>query len=238
MVKARQGTRILKLPPCKADRATTDLQALSRLDPSNRQVKSLLQLSTHVRPPSVLHWFYLTHFQPYSKEEPAWYRTPLEIWDRIALYIPRYHLRTWLFVSQSHRDIAQRHIFSAVDLHLGEDQEHRNRALDFFDRVKEDSTFAKKIKRLRLHWSYEEGDTFDLVARELCSPSRWDTPLIFESGMFRSALPEFTSLREFQWIGYPELRAEMVQAVFAHHPNIQSLGLMYARTSLTRSSSG
>jgi len=91
----------------------------------------------------------------------------LEIWDRVASYIPRYHLRTWLFVSAFHRDITQRRIFSTVDLHLGEDQEHRNRALDFFDRIKEDPVFAKKIKRLRLHWSYEEGDTFDLVSREL-----------------------------------------------------------------------
>ena len=49
--------------------------------------------------------------------------------------------------------------------------------------------------------------------------------------MFRTALPDFVSLREFQWIGYPELRAEMVQAVFTHHPNIQSLGLMYAHPS-------
>ncbi|KAF9646163.1 hypothetical protein BDM02DRAFT_296674 [Thelephora ganbajun] len=174
-------------------KAQQDIQALSRLDPSNRQVKSLLQLNK----------------QSYFRGETACHRTPLEIWDRVASYIPRYYLRTWLFVSAFHRDIAQRHIFSAVDLHLGEDQEHRNRALDFFDRVKEDSTFAKKIKRLRLHWSYEEGDMFDLVAR-----------------IFRTALPEFTSLREFQWIGYPELRAEMVQEVFIHHQNIQSLGLI------------
>jgi hypothetical protein len=154
----------------------------------------------------------------------------LEIWDRVASYIPRYYLRTWLSVSAFHRDIAQRHIFSAVDLHLGEDHEHRNRALDFFDRVKEDSAFAKKIKRLRLHWSYEEGDTFDLVARELCLLSRCGSPLSFKSGIFRTVLPEFTSLREFQWIGYPELRAEMVQAVFVCHPNLRSLGLMYACT--------
>ena len=37
----------------EADRGTVDLRALSRLDPSNRQVKSLLQLSKQVRlPPS------------------------------------------------------------------------------------------------------------------------------------------------------------------------------------------
>ena len=160
----------------------------------------------------------------------------MEIWDRVASYTPRYYLRTWLFVSAFYRDIAQRHVFSAVDLHLGEDQEHRNRALDFFDRIKEDSAFAKKVKRLRLHWSYEEGDTFDLVARELYSLSCYDPSLSFKSGIFRTVLPEFTSLREFQWIGYPELRAEMVQAIFMHHPNLQSLGLMYERTQFTRSS--
>jgi hypothetical protein len=161
-------------------------------------------------------------------EEPVWHRVPLEIWDRVASYIPRYHLRTWLFVSAFYRDIAQRRIFSTVDLHLGEDQEHRNRALDFFDRIKEDPTFAKKIKRLRLHWSYEEGDTFDLMTREPRSLWYWIPLLSFKSGIFRTVLPEFSSLREFQWIGYPELRAEMVQAIFMHHPNIQSLGLMYA----------
>ena len=144
------------------------------------------------------------------------------------MYIPRYHLRTWLFVSPFYRGVAQRHLFSTVDLHLGEDQEHRNRALDFFDRVREDSTFSKKIKRLRLHWSYEEGDTFDLMARGLPLLPCCNALLISVSGIFRTVLPEFTSLREFQWIGYPELRADMVQAVFTHHPNIQSLGLMYA----------
>lgn len=153
----------------------------------------------------------------------------MEIWDRVASYTPRYYLRTWLFLSAFHRDIAQRHIFSTIDLHLGEDQEHRNRALDFFDRIKEDPAFAKKIKRLRLHWSYEEGDTFDLVAREPCLSLRCHRFLNFKLGIFRTALPEFTSLREFQWIGYPELRSDMVQAVFTHHPNLQSLGLMYVR---------
>ncbi len=44
--------------------------------------------------------------------------------------------------------------------------------------------------------------------------------------MFRSALPAFNSLREFEWIGYPELRAEMVQAVLETHPKLQSLGLI------------
>jgi hypothetical protein len=45
-------------------------------------------------------------------------------------------------------------------------------------------------------------------------------------GLFRTALPAFTALREFEWIGYPEMRADMVQAVLASHPNLQSLGLV------------
>lgn len=36
-------------------------------------------------------------------DEPASHRAPPEIWDRIANFIPRYHLRTWLFVSAFHR---------------------------------------------------------------------------------------------------------------------------------------
>ena len=49
MGKAQQGTGILE-PPSGADRRNADFQALSRLDPSNRQLKSLLQLSKQVGP--------------------------------------------------------------------------------------------------------------------------------------------------------------------------------------------
>jgi hypothetical protein len=45
-------------------------------------------------------------------------------------------------------------------------------------------------------------------------------------GLFRTALPSFKALRELEWIGYPEMRADMVQAVLASHPHLQSLGLM------------
>ena len=45
-----------------------------------------------------------------------------------------------------------------------------------------------------------------------------------------------TSVREFRWIKYPALRADVVQAVFKHHLNTRSLGLMYAFTSFARSS--
>ena len=74
------------------------------------------------------------------------------------------------------------------------------------------------------------------MARELYFLLRDGLVLTFRLGIFRTVLPEFSSLREFQWIGYPELRAEMVQAIFTHHPNIQSLGLMYARTPFIYSS--
>jgi hypothetical protein len=45
-------------------------------------------------------------------------------------------------------------------------------------------------------------------------------------GIFRTALPEFKALRDFEWIGYPEMRADMVQAVLATHSHLHSLGLM------------
>ena len=46
-------------------------------------------------------------------------------------------------------------------------------------------------------------------------------------GIFRVALPEFKALKDFEWIGYPELKADMVQSVLNSHPNLQSLGLVY-----------
>lgn len=48
------------------------------------------------------------------------------------------------------------------------------------------------------------------------------------SGIFKTALPEFKELRDFEWIGYPEMRADMVQAVLASHKHLHGLGLMYA----------
>ena len=45
-------------------------------------------------------------------------------------------------------------------------------------------------------------------------------------GLFREALPAFTALEEFEWIGYPELRDENVKEMLQSHPNLQSLGLM------------
>ena len=107
-----------------------------------------------------------TEHQIHFKNEPAPLRAPPEIWQLIAYYIPRYHLRTWLFVSSFHRDIAVEIIFYTVDLYFGEDTENVNRSLDVCDRVKSDSGFASRIKTLRLHWSYLEGDMLDLMARK------------------------------------------------------------------------
>lgn len=161
-------------------------------------------------------------------DEPASQRAPPEIWERIALHIPRYHLRTWLFVSAFHRDIAVRHIFHTIDLYFGEDppNENTNRGLDIFDRAKSDPIFASRVKSLRVHWAYEEGDTLDLVSREFILSDPAFNKLISSQGIFRTALPEFKALRDFEWIGYPEMRAEMVQAVFESHSQLHGLGLM------------
>jgi hypothetical protein len=45
-------------------------------------------------------------------------------------------------------------------------------------------------------------------------------------GLFRDSIPTFTSLREFEWIGYPEMQSEMVEALYKSHPRLQSIGLM------------
>ena len=105
-------------------------------------------------------------------DEPASQRAPPEIWERIARFIPRYHLRSWLFVSAFHRDIAVRLIFHTIDLYFGEDQD-LNRGLDIFDRVKADQGFARRVKALRLHWAYEENDMFDLMTSKCLYARSW-----------------------------------------------------------------
>ncbi|KAF8182895.1 hypothetical protein BJ912DRAFT_977037 [Pholiota molesta] len=131
-------------------KAQEDFQAVLKLDPSNREIQHHLRRK-------------VIHFS----NEPASQRAPLEIWERIASYTPRYHLRTWLSISPFHRDIAVRHIFHTVDEYLA-----------------------------------------------------------FYSGIFKTALPEFKELRDFEWIGYPEMRADMVQAVLASHKHLHGLGLI------------
>ncbi|KAI0041668.1 hypothetical protein FA95DRAFT_1565151 [Auriscalpium vulgare] len=173
--------------------AENDLQAAATLDPSNRDARHI-----HRR------------YQPMRFPElPASQRAPPEIWDRIAGFIPRYFLRTWLFVSSFYRDIALRNIFRTVDLYLGEDQENMHRSMDVFDRVKSDPAFARHILSLRVHWAYEGGDVLDLMSR-----------------IFRTVLPEFKALREFEWIGYPELQADMVQVLLRSHSKLDRLGLV------------
>ena len=100
---------------------------------------------------------------------PVLRRVPAEIWENIAKFIPRYFLRTWLFVSSFYRDIAARVIFRTVDLYFGEDQGSQNRGLDILDRVKADPVFARYIKTFRLHWAHEEGELLDLICRKSLS---------------------------------------------------------------------
>ncbi|KXN82398.1 hypothetical protein AN958_02603 [Leucoagaricus sp. SymC.cos] len=172
--------------------AHQDYQAVLRLDPSNRDVASQIRRRTQIR----------------FAHDPPSHRAPLEVWSRIATYIPRYHLRTWLWLSSFHRSIALHHIFHTIDLYLGEDQpENVNRSMDIFERVKSDKDFASRVRVLRVHWAYEEGDLLDLMLR-----------------VFKTTLPEFHALREFEWIGYPELRQDMVQFLLNVHPRLVSLG--------------
>ncbi|KAJ7607504.1 hypothetical protein FB45DRAFT_993876 [Roridomyces roridus] len=175
-------------------KAEQDFRAVLKLDPSNREIqRHLSRQKVKIR----------------FSHDPASQRAPAEVWERIASFIPRYHLRTWFFVSAFHRDVAVRLIFHTMDLYFGDDQEALNRGLDVFDRVKADPVFASRVKSLRLHWAYEEGDMLDLMAR-----------------IFRSALPEFKALKDFEWIGYPELRADMVQTVLSTHSHLHGLGLI------------
>ena len=41
-----------------------------------------------------------------------------------------------------------------------------HKGLDVFARAKADPKFAKRIKVLRIHWAYEEGDMLDVMIRE------------------------------------------------------------------------
>ncbi|KAF8637110.1 hypothetical protein AX17_003014 [Amanita inopinata Kibby_2008] len=184
--RKRSGERLLL-------RAQQDFQAVLALDPSNKDVQQHFRRDYLIR----------------VSLEPASQRVPLEVWDRIAHYIPRYHLRSWLFLSRFYRDIAIRHLFHTIDIYFGEDQENLNRGLDILDRAKVDPIFASRVKCLRLHWSYEEGDMLDLMLR-----------------IFRTALPEFKALRDFEWIGYPEMRADMVKALLVSHSHLPTLGLI------------
>ncbi|KAJ3559048.1 hypothetical protein NP233_g11361 [Leucocoprinus birnbaumii] len=172
--------------------AHEDFHAVLRLDPSNRTVANQIRRRTRI------------HFA----HDPPSHRAPPEVWSRIASYIPRYHLRTWLFLSTFHRSIALDHIFHTIDLYFGEDQsENINRSMDIFERVKVDKDFSRRVKVLRVHWAYEEGELLDLMLR-----------------VFKSGLPEFCALREFEWIGYPELRQDMVQFLLSYIPKLSSLG--------------
>jgi hypothetical protein len=138
-----------------------DFRTIIALDPSNREAAQYLRFEGSSQNPARS-----IHFA----SEPAHHRTPVEIWSRIASNIPRYHLRTWLTVSPFHRDIALTHIFRTVDLFFGDEQrENLDRGMDFFERVKNDASFAKRIQTLRVHWAYEEGELLDVMTRKHAS---------------------------------------------------------------------
>ncbi|TEB20189.1 hypothetical protein FA13DRAFT_1743319 [Coprinellus micaceus] len=174
-------------------KANLDFHAVLQYDPSNREVQKHFKRKTQI----------------HSQNEAPWQRTPIEVWDRIASYIPRYHLRSWLFVSPFFHEIAARHIFHTLDIYFGEDQDNLHRGLDIFDRAKDDPVFAARVKSLRIHWAYEEDDMLNLVLR-----------------IFKHALPAFKSLEDFEWIGYPEMRAEMVKLVLDSHSHLHSVGMI------------
>jgi hypothetical protein len=179
------------------ERAKADYQAVLRIDSGKEAVNSY----TRMRMNKVFGYV----------AEPSWTRTPAEIWTMIASHIPRYHLRTWLFVSSFHRSIALPLIFHTLDLYFGEDSsDNLNRGLDILDKAKTNEGFARLVKCLRLHWAFEDGDMLDLMIRT-----------------FKGALPAFKDLKEFEWIGYPEMRADSVKTLLGSHPKLQGLGSMY-----------
>ncbi|KAH8993141.1 hypothetical protein EDB92DRAFT_1855074 [Lactarius akahatsu] len=175
--------------------ASRDFEAASISDPSCHEFQMRRPLRLE---PAAIHF----------AGGPALQRVPLEIWDRIASFIPRYFLRNWLSLRSFHREIALRRVFHTVDLYLDEDS-NWNRTLDIFDRVRIDPSFSRIIKSLRIHWAYVSGDMLKIMSR-----------------LFRTALPEFRALEELEWIGYPELRADMVKALLKSHPNLVKLGLI------------
>ena len=76
----------------------------------------------------------------------------------------------------------------------------------------------------------------DLMARE--SAVGWIKSYKLNSntyqGIFSTALPEFKALRDFEWIGYPEMRMNMVQTVLASHIRKMAKILSDAYASLKR----
>lgn len=174
-------------------RAEDDFRTVLQMDPNNAEARSLLRREPKVE----------------TINQPLYRRLPLEVWENIVSFVPRYHLRSWLFVSAFFRDIAQRTIFRKVDIYFSEDTDVIARVMDIFERVKSDPAFAIRIKTLRLHWAMEDGDLLDLLIR-----------------IFRTTLPAFKGLTEFEWIGYPELGRDCVQAMQASHPRLQRLGMV------------
>ena len=44
--------------------------------------------------------------------------------------------------------------------------------------------------------------------------------------IFKTSLTAFKALRNFEWIGYPDMQVEMVEALLKTHKYLHGLGLM------------
>lgn len=73
-----------------------------------------------------------------------------------------------------------------MDLYFGEDTENLNRGLDIFERAKADPVFAARVKTLRLHWAYEEGDMLDLMTSRFTNSflQNCGVPCLTDGGTF------------------------------------------------------
>src|ERR1700722_8979409 len=93
----------------------------------------------------------------------ASHRVPPEIWEMIGTHLSRYQLRTWLFLSPMHRQIAMRFIFRTLDFYIFEELDDFKRNMEILEQLILDSTFARNVRLLRIHWGDEQKRNFRLL---------------------------------------------------------------------------
>ncbi|KAJ7049077.1 hypothetical protein C8F01DRAFT_1238960 [Mycena amicta] len=163
-------------------KAEQDFRAVQKLDPTNRDLQRYLQREK-------------------VKIAFAHDRAPLEVWERIASFIPRYHLRTWLFISPFHREIAVRLIFHTLDLYFAEDQQDAlNRGLDVFYIVKADAVFEPSLTCTLGHVAALIARHIEVfgppISRRVPGPERL-MPIGIHLGVFRAVLLTTNALSKF-----------------------------------------
>ena len=167
---------------------------------------------------------------PRAREQPARHRTFFEIWDRIATYNPRHRHRTW-FLFQRSVTINPKTLSSPSICHI--------KSAGMYPSIPSIESEIWPLPRRSRAWGYTSR-TRKTIRRVfgscvvLVTVSKHTTNFRLWYTLRDSS--RVTSVREFRWIKYPALRADVVQAVFTHHLNTRSLGLMYAFTSFARSS--